>query len=209
MTQEKNEVQKENDRLRIRRQDMESQIEAHEDLIASLEETLEEQKFQIKALVEQLNETGEKHQTQVESLMNMNKEFQEKAESIEQRVQEAHERYVKQKTGIQNLKESGKYTQQAKRCSSDLFREAKDSYTSKNANQSLRDGRNISFDKQTSKNSKGTAGNRSHSSSYAFLHLTKDLESIYREFEAGEINELNKLRRLVSHFRGLSRRTQV
>ena len=39
--------------------------------------------------------------------------------------------------------------------------------------------------------------------------MTKDLESIYKEFEAGEVNELNKLRRLVSHFRGLSRRTQV
>ena len=52
-------------------------------------------------------------------------------------------------------------------------------------------------------------GGRSHSSSYAFLHLTKDLESIYKEFEAGEANELNKLRRLVSHFRGLSRRFQV
>ena len=41
------------------------------------------------------------------------------------------------------------------------------------------------------------------------MHLTKDLENIYKEFEAGEMNELNKLRRLVSHFRGLSRRTHV
>jgi len=60
-----------------------------------------------------------------------------------------------------------------------------------------------------SRQNENYTGNRSHSSSYAFLHLTKDLESIYKEFEAGEMNELNKLRRLVSHFRGLSRRTQV
>lgn len=32
---------------------------------------------------------------------------------------------------------------------------------------------------------------------------------IYKEYEAGDLNELNKVRRLVSHFRGLSRRLQV
>ena len=72
----------------------------------------------------------------------------------------------------------------------------------------VRDARNLSVSSATSRQ-KEFSGNRSHSSSYAFLHLTKDLESIYKEFEAGEMNELNKLRRLVSHFRGLSRRTQV
>ena len=75
--------------------------------------------------------------------------------------------------------------------------------------QSARDTRNMSIDGGSCRNNNEAAMNRSHSSSYAFLHLTKDLESIYKEFEAGEMNELNKLRRLVSHFRGLSRRTQV
>ena len=48
--------------------------------------------------------------------------------------------------------------------------------------------------------------NLSRSSSFVGMQFTKDLEEIYKEFEAGEINELNKMRRLVSHFRGLARR---
>jgi len=71
----------------------------------------------------------------------------------------------------------------------------------------VRDTRNLSID--SSNRNVDAISNRSHSSSYAFLHMTKDLENIYKEFEAGEMNELNKLRRLVSHFRCLSRRTQV
>ena len=71
----------------------------------------------------------------------------------------------------------------------------------------MRSGRNLSTASIAKDEYAGV--NRSRSSSYAFLHLTKDLEGIYKEFEAGEMNELNKLRRLVSHFRGLSRRTQV
>ena len=73
--------------------------------------------------------------------------------------------------------------------------------------QYVRSGRNLSMGTGIKRDEH--SGTRSHSSSYAFLHLTKDLESIYKEFEAGEMNELNKLRRLVSHFRGLSRRVQV
>ena len=73
--------------------------------------------------------------------------------------------------------------------------------------QSVRSGRNLSMGAGAKRDDH--SGTRSHSSSFAFLHLTKDLESIYKEFEAGEMNELNKLRRLVSHFRGLSRRVQV
>lgn len=49
----------------------------------------------------------------------------------------------------------------------------------------------------------------SRSSSYNQLQFTKELENIYREFEAGEVTEMNQLRRLVSHFRSNARRLQV
>ena len=56
------------------------------------------------------------------------------------------------------------------------------------------------------KDCKRDLGTRSRSSSYAF---PKDLEAIYQEFTDGELVEINKLRRLVSHFRGLQKRTHV
>ena len=115
-------------------------------------------------------------------------------------MQEAHDKYVASKG-----KNSSMSTRRPKRSSSDRFKES-DIYTSGKQSVRNRGGRNQST---MSANKQDVSGNRSHSSSYAFLHLTKDLESIYREFEAGEVNELNKLRRLVSHFRGLSRRIQV
>ena len=49
----------------------------------------------------------------------------------------------------------------------------------------------------------------SRSSSYNHLQFTNELEGIYKEFENGEITEMNQLRRLVSHFRSDARRLQV
>ena len=49
----------------------------------------------------------------------------------------------------------------------------------------------------------------SRSSSYNQLQFTKELENIYKEFEAGEVTEMNQLKRLVSHFRSNARRLQV
>ena len=129
----------------------------------------------------------------------MNTEFKTKAHELEQRVQEAHDRYVKSKGKGRVMSQ-----RRHKKSTHEMFNDANNCYTS--GKQSVRDGRNLSMCSSTKNEA---AGNRSHSSSYGFLHLTKDLESIYKEFEAGEMNELNKLRRLVSHFRGLSRRTQV
>ena len=94
LQQRVNELEKEKVRAGIGKEDMQDQLDAREDLIAQLEERVEEQNLQIKMLMEQLNETGEKHQTELQSLKDLNKEFQEKAETIEQRVAEAHERYV-------------------------------------------------------------------------------------------------------------------
>ena len=79
------------------KRELDDQLEAKEDLVASLEESLEEAKYQIKALTERLNEDGEKYQTEVQTLLEMNNEFKTKADQLEQRVQEAHERYVKSK----------------------------------------------------------------------------------------------------------------
>lgn len=49
----------------------------------------------------------------------------------------------------------------------------------------------------------------SRSSSYNHLQFTAELENIYKEFENGDVTEMNQLRRLVSHFRSNARRLQV
>ena len=47
--------------------------------------------------MERLNEDGAKHMTEVKQLLSQNKEITTKAEELEQRVHDAHERYVKSK----------------------------------------------------------------------------------------------------------------
>ena len=132
--------------------------------------------------------------------MEQNSDMKTRAEDLESRVQEAHDRYVKSKGKPESVKKN-------KRSTSDRFN-FHDNNAYKSGKVSVYSGgRNASLGATSKKG--GGDGNRSHSSSYTLLHMTKDLESIYKEFEAGEVNELNKLRRLVSHFRGLSRRTQV
>ena len=128
------------------------------------------------------------------------------AKELEKRVHNAHERYVTSKGQNKSGNKVGK------RCSSDRrVSKQENAYTSSVQNSAKK--RNRSNNATASKQHVDYEGvvnrtrNASNSSSAAFMHLTKDLENIYKEFEAGEMNELNKLRRLVSHFRGLSRRT--
>lgn len=123
-----------------------------------------------------------------------------KADELEQRVRLAHDRYMQ-------TKDKTLQPRKVTRCVSERVPE--DAYLSgKNSVHSqLNNRRNKTSKFANRKGSKDSA--RSNTSSHAFLHLSKDLENIYKEFEAGEVNELNKLRRLVSHFRGLSKRTLV
>lgn len=185
-------------------------MEAKEDLIATLEESLEEAKFQVKTLCDQLNKDGEKYQSEVQTLTRQRDSMEKRATELETRVQEAHERYVASKG-----KSHAAQKQHSKRSTSNRFvrQESSQDYASVGANPPSQPGkkRNLSSASaaRSSQHDEYVGGNRSRNSSYHFLHLTKDLEKIYKEFEAGEVNELNKLRRLVSHFRGLSRRTQV
>lgn len=146
---------------------------------------------------------------EVQTLLDLNRDMESKTKELETRITEAHEKYVasKTKTNAGKLTATG-VLKKPKRSISGRFEETqrKDIHNAYSGTKSVRSGgRNQSMG-AASQRGDGYAGNRSHSSSYAFLHLTKDLESIYKEFEAGEMNELNKLRRLVSHFRGLSRR---
>ena len=140
---------------------------------------------------------------EVKTLLDLNNTMQTKTLELENRIAEAHKRYVASKT-------KGDVARKTKRSISGVINESQPNFSSKNAmneysgKQSVRSGRNLSMGTGIKRDEH--SGTRSHSSSYAFLHLTKDLESIYKEFEAGEMNELNKLRRLVSHFIGLSRR---
>ena len=101
MTHEKNELEKQVDRLNIKMQDLNLQLEAKEDLIATLEESLEESKFQIKCLSTKLNIDGEKYQSEVKNLMDKNNEFKSKTEELEKKVHEARETYIASKLNQQ------------------------------------------------------------------------------------------------------------
>ena len=68
-------------------------------------------------------------------------------------------------------------------------------------------GRNASLN--ASRNCVNDYTTVSRSSSYNHLQFTNELENIYREFENGDVTEMNQLRRLVSHFRSNARRLQV
>ena len=95
-----------------------------------------------------------------------------KTTELENRIQEAHSRYVTSKTKV------GGSTRKSKRSNSGRFEDAIDANVY-SGNMSVRSGRNLSQSSRERNNKGGGDGNRSHSSSYAFLHLTKDLESIY------------------------------
>ena len=155
-----------------------------------LEAALEQSQFQIQQLYEAAKEEDEKYQVEIQTLMDLNKQANSTKEELESKLTEVREKLKP----LMSKKAQAAFGLNTKRSASSRLDSGSkaDAYRKTDSGSRVREnnrGRNGSLN--VSRNCANDYTTVSRSSSYNQLQFTKEIEEIYREFENGDVTEMN------------------